>query len=193
MSVPPRDLVVAESLSIAEISRVSTSPSALEDEVMMLFDQFRNRLARYSIVIGLSPHDAEEIVQEVFLSLFRHLQKGKSRRNLQGWMFRVAHNLALKQRYANNRSREKDRQREVSIGMQQDSDPNPEEQLLSAQRHRRLQAVLIALPEQDQCCLRLRAEGLRYREIARVLGISLGAVSISLTRSLGRLARADRV
>ena len=68
---------------------------------------------------------------------------------------------------------------------------NPEEQLLSSQRLRRLQAVLRALPEQDQCCLSLRAEGLRYRDIAAVLGISLGSVASSLERSLARLARAD--
>jgi RNA polymerase sigma-70 factor (ECF subfamily) len=54
-----------------------------------------------------------------------------------------------------------------------------------------LLAVLRALPEQDQYCLYLRAEGLRYREISEVLGISLGTVSNSLGRSLGRLGRAD--
>jgi RNA polymerase sigma-70 factor (ECF subfamily) len=37
----------------------------------------------------------------------------------------------------------------------------------------------------------LRAEGLRYREIAQVLDMSLGAVSISLARSLARFERAD--
>jgi RNA polymerase sigma-70 factor (ECF subfamily) len=36
----------------------------------------------------------------------------------------------------------------------------------------------------------LRAEGLRYREIAQTLAMSLGAVSISLARSLARIARA---
>jgi RNA polymerase sigma-70 factor (ECF subfamily) len=45
------------------------------------------------------------------------------------------------------------------------------------------------LPEQDRRCLSLRAEGLRYREIAEVLDMSLGAVSIALTRSLARIAR----
>jgi RNA polymerase sigma-70 factor (ECF subfamily) len=60
-----------------------------------------------------------------------------------------------------------------------------------AQRRERLLAVVQALPDTDQGCLRLRAEGLRYREIATVLGMSLGAVSISLTRSLARLIRAD--
>jgi RNA polymerase sigma-70 factor, ECF subfamily len=38
----------------------------------------------------------------------------------------------------------------------------------------------------------LRAEGLRYREIAQILGISLGSVSTFLTRSLAKLFRADR-
>jgi RNA polymerase sigma-70 factor, ECF subfamily len=55
-----------------------------------------------------------------------------------------------------------------------------------------MQAVLRALPEQDRCCLSLRAEGLRYREIAAALGISLGAVSIALTRALARIECADQ-
>jgi RNA polymerase sigma-70 factor (ECF subfamily) len=70
---------------------------------------------------------------------------------------------------------------------------NPEERLISNQRQGRLLAVVSALPEQDRLCFRLRAEGLRYREIAEVLGISLGSVSVSLTRSLARLMRADGV
>jgi RNA polymerase sigma-70 factor (ECF subfamily) len=44
-----------------------------------------------------------------------------------------------------------------------------------------------SFPEIDRCCLYLRAEGLRYREIAEVLNISLGGVSLALGRSLARL------
>lgn len=55
-----------------------------------------------------------------------------------------------------------------------------------------LLAVVRALPELDQWCLSLRAEGLRYREIAGVLGISLGAVANSLEKSLFRLTRAEQ-
>jgi RNA polymerase sigma-70 factor (ECF subfamily) len=54
-----------------------------------------------------------------------------------------------------------------------------------------MQAVLRALPEQDRFCLYLRAEGLRYREIAATLGISLGGVSIALARSLARMKPVD--
>jgi RNA polymerase sigma-70 factor (ECF subfamily) len=53
-------------------------------------------------------------------------------------------------------------------------------------------AVLRSLPDIEQSCLRMRAEGLHYREIAGILGISLGSVSAFLTRSLAKLIRADR-
>jgi RNA polymerase sigma-70 factor (ECF subfamily) len=176
--------------SVAETAP-SERPSEIEREVMDLFEQLRNPLLRYALSFGISMHDAEEVVQEVFLCLFRHLQLRRSRKNLRGWVFRVAHNLALKQRYANQRSRDNAASDRTNAEGRFDPSPDPEEQLSSAQRRSRLMAVVHALPEADQGCLRLRAEGLRYREIAAVLGMSLGAVSISLTRSLARLIRAD--
>jgi RNA polymerase sigma-70 factor (ECF subfamily) len=163
-------------------------PSALEEEVTQLFDQLRSPLLRYVLAMGLAAADAEEVIQEVFLSLFQHLRRGKSRQNLRGWVFRVAHNQALKLRYAQRGSALAAPEGEYQPA---DPDPNPEEALASRQRRERLLAVVRALPEQDRWCLNLRAEGLRYREIAQVVGMSLGAVSLSLTRSLGRLSRAD--
>jgi RNA polymerase sigma-70 factor (ECF subfamily) len=168
----------------------STRPSKIELEVMELFEQLRNPVLRYVLSFGLPVHDGEEVVQEVFLSLFRHLQLRKPRKNLRGWIFRVAHHVALKQRYANQRSRDR-MASDWAVAEPLDPAPNPEEELSAAQRRRRLLAVVDALPDDDQACLRLRAEGLRYREIAVVLGMSLGSVSISLTRSLARLIRAD--
>jgi RNA polymerase sigma-70 factor, ECF subfamily len=163
----------------------------VEGEVIRLFDQFRTPLLRYALSLGLSVHDGEEVIQEVFLALFRHLQLGKPKENIRGWMFRVTHNLSLKCRRERQRSQSGADLRVALAERRMDTEPNPEEQVLSAQRQSRLVAVLNALPEQDQMCLRLRAEGLRYREIARVVGMSLGAVSISLTRSLARLMCAD--
>jgi RNA polymerase sigma-70 factor, ECF subfamily len=166
--------------------------SGLEQEIVSLFDSLRIRLLRYAISFGLSVHDSEDIVQEVFLALFHHLRLGRSRRNLRGWVFRVTHNLALKRRAANQSSNAL-----IEAGCQLpgefcDPAPGPEQQFVFSERQSRLAAVLRALPENDERCLRLRAEGLSYREIAQVLGISLGAVSISLARSLARLERAGR-
>jgi RNA polymerase sigma-70 factor (ECF subfamily) len=191
MAIRSTDSIDGLAFSGEAATAFSATPSEIECEVIDLFDQFRNSLLRYALSFGLSVHDGEEVTQEVFLALFQHLREGKSRHNLRAWIFRVAHNLALKQRQANQRlsgGRDSD---EGRAEKQPDLAPSPEERVLSRQRQQHLMAVLQALPERDRCCLGLRLEGLRYREIAPVLGMSLGAVSISLTRSLARLMRAN--
>jgi RNA polymerase sigma-70 factor (ECF subfamily) len=171
----------------------SAAPSDIEAEVIGLFDQFRGPVLRYVVSFGISMHDGEEVTQEVFLALFRHLRLSGGRQNLRGWIFRVAHNLALKQRHANHRRCEAAESDWAIAENQFDPSPNPEDEASFTQKRQRLLTVLHALPKGDQCCLRLRAEGLRYREIAEVLEISLGAVSMSLTRSLARLIRAEGI
>ncbi|HYI95752.1 MAG TPA: sigma-70 family RNA polymerase sigma factor [Bryobacteraceae bacterium] len=188
------DLPADSSLWLAPLKETASNrPSrdpALEEEITTLFDHFRSPLLRYVLSFGLSVSDGEEVIQDVFLSLFRHLQQGRSRENLRGWIFRVAHNLALKQRCA--RSQEVLAEPGEPVLTQHVApDPNPEEAMVAAQRRQRLLAVVQALPEQDRWCLQLRAEGVRYREISEILGISLGSISISLVRSLARLSRAD--
>jgi RNA polymerase sigma-70 factor (ECF subfamily) len=166
-------------------------PSPLVEEVVSLFDQLRCRLLRYVVSFGLPVQDGEDIVQEVFLALFRHLQLGRSRTNLRAWTFRVAHNQALKRRsQAGIESQQMMDEGALSTDLVLDTNPSPEDQVATSQRRQRVLAVVSVLPEQDRRCLILRAEGLRYREIAAVLDISLGAVSVSLERSLTRLARA---
>jgi RNA polymerase sigma-70 factor (ECF subfamily) len=178
-------------LSVPILSTAATGsrPSPLEEEVVALFDQLRAPLLRYLLSLGADIADAEEIVQEVFLALFQHLRNGKSRANLPAWTFAVAHNLAIKSRL--RAQRQPAALPDAYPDIQPDRSAGPEEQLAGLQRQQRLLAVVHALPEQDQCCLSLRAEGLRYREISSVLGISLGSVAASLERSLARLARAD--
>jgi RNA polymerase sigma-70 factor, ECF subfamily len=189
---PPTEFVQELHFSAASVPATVARPSDDEREVIDLFEQFRLPLLRYVVSRGLCMHDGEEVIQEVFLALFRHLQAGRSRRNLRGWIFRVAHNLAAKQHHANRKAEARLNSDETLAERQPDAMPNPEEQAACRQRSERMQAVLRALPEQDRACLSLRAEGLRYREISAVLGISLGAVSIALTRSLARMGRVDQ-
>ena len=174
-------------LLLARDRAASRDVSPLEREVVELFDQLRGKLLRYTLNFGLPVQDGEEIIQETFLALFRHLQQGKPRENLRGWVFRVAHNLALKRRASAHFSEAELVEETLAFA---DPAPDPEAQLAGAQIHQHVLTVFRVLPEQDRRCLILRAEGLRYREIAQILGMSLGAVSMSLSRSLARLARA---
>ncbi len=185
------DSVLRLPLSEAD-SAPASIPSSIEMEVVGLFDELRDRLLRYLLCLGLSAHDGEDVIQESFLLLFQHLRQGKPRQNLRGWVFRVSRNLALKRRRVTRCNLQNTVEFDSSFSDQcRDRSPNPEEQLASGQRQNRLLAVVSALSEQDRRCLYLRAEGLRYREIAKALGVSLGSVAASMARSLARLGRAD--
>jgi RNA polymerase sigma-70 factor (ECF subfamily) len=171
MRVIPTEAVLGELLE-------SSAPEAvtLELEVTALFDTYRSPLLRFALSLGLPAADGEEVIQEVFLALFQHLRAGKARDNLRAWLFQVCHNRALKLRH-----------RKPAPVLTLEAAPTPEEQAIARQTKERVAAAIRALPEQERACLALRAEGLRYREIAAVLGISLGGVAMALTRAVERV------
>ena len=162
--------------------------SSPAEEVTRLFRELHAPVVRYLVSMGLPAADGEEVAQEVFVALFHHLRRGRPRTNLRAWVFRVAHNQGLKRRYGQRRwldfAAEADGAEQAPCG-----EPNPEERFAARQGEKLMRAVVRALPERDQACLHLRTEGLTYREIARALGMSLGAVSASIQRSILRIRR----
>ncbi len=170
-----------------------TAAAAVQAEVLELFDSCAPGLHRYIQSHGLTAEAADDVVQEVFLALFRHLTLGGERTNLRGWVVRVSHRLAIKHR---QRLRRRTRHERPWLPHLDDAavgpDTGPEARLTAGRRGRRLRAAVKALPARDQQCLFLRAEGLRYRDIAATLGVSLGTVAKSLARAVMRLSNAVR-
>lgn len=160
--------------------------SGVEQTVAELYELWRAPVYRYLIAVLGDAAVAEELTQEVFVRLFNHLKEGNSIRNARAWIFRVAHNLAGDQRDSR-----------VSgytvwpAGCEQGEDPasNAEEKVLAQERCRRVRSALARLSPQERHCLELRAEGLRYREIAEALGIRVPTVQTFLARAVGKLKR----
>ena len=61
-------------------------------EATTLYRELRKPLLRYLVCLGLSSDEAQDVVQDTFLSLHRHLTAGGSQENIRSWLFRVAHN-----------------------------------------------------------------------------------------------------
>jgi RNA polymerase sigma-70 factor, ECF subfamily len=168
-----------------------TSLDAVQTQVLQLFDATAPGLRRYVQSCGLPAEAAEDIVQDVFLALFHHLRRGGATHNLRGWLVQVSHSLALK--YRERQARRHRYESPAGWELQNrvpDPGGDPAAQLAAREERQRLVGVFNALPELDRQCLMLRAEGLRYREIAGTLGVSLGGVAKSLARAIGRLSRA---
>jgi RNA polymerase sigma-70 factor (ECF subfamily) len=164
-------------------------------ETVALFRDVREPLGRYLASLGARQPEIEEIVQEAFLRLHKQLSTGHQRleaapQNLQGWVFRVAQNLLRDRRrgwHGRNIESIEDR---PEAALASAPGATPEERVLHIEKMKRLRACLEALPEQHRRCLHLRAEGLRYREIAAALGVSITTVADMIREALAQLERA---
>jgi RNA polymerase sigma-70 factor (ECF subfamily) len=154
-----------------------------------MYDTLRLPVVRYLICLGLRQEDADEIVQETFLRVYKHLRADGADPNLRGWVFRVAHNLAInhckKQRGHAALGDVEGCEEAFCIA---DPSPNAEEVVLRKERMRRVVKAMRNLSGQEMQCVHLRAEGFRYREIAKIMGIGTSTVADSLQRALAKLA-----
>ncbi|HEX4808859.1 MAG TPA: sigma-70 family RNA polymerase sigma factor [Bryobacteraceae bacterium] len=162
---------------------LSTSQPGIEQ----VYRETRDSMAGYLVCLGLPASQAQEVTQEVFLRLHQALRNGQKIQDVRAWLFRVAHNLGL-----NTRARERyrnlaDPDWERFVNPETNS---PEDTALSRERSQLLIAALKDLSPQQRNCLFLRAEGLRYREIAEVLRIKPSTVGEFLTRAIQRLTEA---
>jgi RNA polymerase sigma-70 factor (ECF subfamily) len=190
------DLTTSSATSALELVSVpcdgsSSDADRVGGDVLALFDQFAPALLHYVSALGVDAADAEDVVQETFMALFKHVCLGRDQTHVRAWLFRVAHNLALTRLRTIRRRPAHDAWTDDLPGQPIDPTHDPETQLVADERRQRLRAVVRALPTRDRRCLLLRAEGLTYRDIASTLRLSLGGVAKALTRATTRLMSAD--
>jgi RNA polymerase sigma-70 factor (ECF subfamily) len=154
-------------------------------EAANLYRELCKPLLRYLVCLGLSTDEAQDVVQDAFLSLHKHTASGGSQENIRSWLFRVAHNRAR------NRQHSFDRRFSTSLDSGIDSiseEATPEQVVLEKEKFRRLGRAIRLLTGSERECLLLRAGGLRYREIGEVLGIPTSTVGDMVERAIKKLA-----
>lgn len=161
--------------------------SALE----ALYDRYSRPVYSLVLRIGQQAATAEEIVQDIFLQLWRnaHLYQS-SRGRLEPWLFTMARNRALDHLRL---KMEKQRRREDSIDLHPPAfvAPNPETLFDRKRRAEKVRAMIQSLPDQQQRAIQLAFfEGLTHSEIAQVLREPLGTVKSWIRGGLLRLREA---
>lgn len=155
-------------------------------EATKLYRELQKPLLRYLVCLGLSRDEAQDVVQDAFVSLQRHLTGNGSKESIRSWLYRVAHNAA--------RNRQKSYARRFAapldaVGVESITDrETPERAVLKKEKFQRLAKAMKLLTEGERECLLLRAGGLRYREISEVLGISPSTVGDTVERAIKKLA-----
>jgi RNA polymerase sigma-70 factor (ECF subfamily) len=141
--------------------------------------------------------EASDIVQEVFLKIFRNINGFKGQSALRTWIFRIAFSEILNRlRWWKRRSRsttvslDDDHEGKGNGLHVTDSSPTPEQALQSREQEVAIQKALGTLSGEHRSIIVLRdIEGFAYHEIAAVLDISIGTVKSRISRARSDLKK----
>lgn len=159
----------------------------------LLYDRYSRPVYSLVLRIAQQPGSAEEIVQDVFLQIWRNAKRYQSSRGPLGpWLFTVARNRALDfLRLKREKQRRREDPADFSIPPAAVVSPDPEGALDQARRGEEVRARMASLPEPQRRAIELAFfEGMTHSEISSALGEPLGTVKSWIRGGLLRLREA---
>ena len=158
---------------------------------------YAKKILRAAYRITKNQEDAEDAVQDSLLKVFLHMEHFEGRSSFSTWLTRIAINSALmilRRRRNSSEIPVEDSRDSEAVGWCQeieDSGPNPEKQYLAQERERLVRRVVRGLRPNIRGVLEMQHfQDYSIEEIARVMGISVGAVKARLFHARKALRRA---
>jgi RNA polymerase sigma-70 factor, ECF subfamily len=175
-----------------------------EESFRRLFERYWRPLSVFFLHRGFSREESRDLTQETFLSVYRGMESFREESRIETWLFKIATHVSLNAvRY--RRADKRDKQ-EISLEEAWEqglpvfgrcepvhgvgpSEPRSQlEEMLAQERTQRLKAAMSELPPRMRRCVFLRVEqGLKYREIALVTGVSIQTVKAQLHQARKQL------
>ncbi len=160
------------------------SEAAYEELYKLLY----NPLLKFAYLIVQSSEDAEEVAEDVLITLWHKRKSLIEIRNVHVYALVIAKNLSLNILKKNSRS-ETSSLDEIDVSFSFDSS-TPEQIIIDNELKQRLETAIQSLPPRCQLVFKLAKENdLSYREISEVLSISVKTVDAHLVAAAQKLAR----
>jgi RNA polymerase sigma-70 factor, ECF subfamily len=166
------------------------------DALEILMRQYSARVYRLAYGITRNPADAEEVAQDVFLTICRKGESFEGRSALGSWIYRMTVNTALNKRRGKRQEVETSLEAELPTYLEDghragarayvlaDWSQSPESDLLRGETRAVLDRAIDSLPERYRAVLILRdVEELSNEEVAEMLGESVSSVKSRLHRA----------
>jgi RNA polymerase sigma-70 factor (ECF subfamily) len=149
------------------------------------------------VLYHLAPdwQDRSDLVQEVWIRVYRHIKRLQEPMKFRGWLSRIATNLfydELRKRKRHSHPLSLDARLTVEDGEMDweiaSDTPGPDEALTTHEFYDQLRSAIADLPEVFRTTIVLREiQGMAYEEIAEITGVSLGTVKSRIARARLRL------
>lgn len=156
-----------------------------------LFLLYHKRLLNFSITITHSKELAEEAVSDVFIKLWTHRQTLLTVLNLHLYIYIVTKNISIN-KIQRERKREDFSLNEVKVDIKS-LYPNPEQLMITAEMQTHIRSAIMALPPKCKLIFKLiREDGLKYKEVAELLHLSLKTIENQMTIALKKISDSIR-
>jgi len=139
-----------------------------------IFDTHRARIQRLCLGYLNSASESEDLFQEIMTNVWNSLPGFRGDSQPGTWVYRIAVNTALLHRRKWKPTEE--------LSDLPDSSTGPQQKLEHEERLAALYAAIATLSDQDRVIVTLLLEGLSYREIAEITGITVNYVGVKITR-----------
>jgi RNA polymerase sigma-70 factor (ECF subfamily) len=169
---------------------VTALQAGVESAYELLIARFQQPVYNLALRLVAEPADAGDIVQEVFLKIFRNVHTFRGQSTLRTWIYRIAVNEA------HNHRRWMFRHKHNEVGIEDNfdsetpfdrhvagADPSPFDRALNGEKHALIEGALARINPCFREAVVLRdIEDLNYEEIAEILNISIGTVKSRIMR-----------
>lgn len=180
---------VATELEVTDASLVSAFRAGDKEAFVELLNRYSEKVHNLSIRITRSEEDAEEVLQDVFVTVYNKIEKFEGKSAFSSWLYRITVNtsfMKLRKRKQNNAIS----MEEVSPGIRENwvggrSDSADVNYICSRHELRaELERAIAKLPEEYRVIFVLRdVDGMSNQEVGEILNLSVPAVKSRLHRS----------
>jgi len=157
-----------------------------------LVKRYQQRLYNFGLRMCRDKSDAEDLVQETFLNVFRYLKKFRYETKFKNWLYRIAGSVCIKKRRKSKFAPERELSLEEFIPQEGAPDQTelpdwaamPIDKLLNEELSETIQSAIQSLPEKYRLVIVLRdMEDFSTEETAQILKISPTNVKVRLHRA----------
>lgn len=162
-------------------------PSDLAARFQSWLEEHRGIVVKVTRSFAATPADAADLQQELLLQLWLALPSFAGQAKASTWIYRVCLNTALTWQRGTRR-RESRLAPGIDLAHFATEAASPAEHAGDRELVEKLYAAIRALPDGDRALVLLLLDGLAYREIAEITGLTENHVGVALTRARKRLA-----
>jgi RNA polymerase sigma-70 factor (ECF subfamily) len=158
-----------------------------------LVERHRSMVYRVAYQFAGNHHDAEDIAQEVFIKVYRSLDRFRQDAQLSSWMYRIVMNACIdhRRRHAPAGAAPFGEEAEQKMLNTPEETPGPEERAYAGELGMVLESAIAGLPKGQRIVFVMRHhQGLKLCEIADALGLAEGTVKRQLHAAVHRLRQA---